>query len=214
MALRLVSVLRRMGKGWEMFETRKKLVLASGSPRRKRFLSELGLDFEVCPANVNEAGNGDEKPGEYVARIAGEKALAISLEMVDAWVVAADTIVSIGADLLGKPESEKEAVTLLMQLSGKEHEVLTGYCICHKNSGFFVVKTEMTSVRFTRFKEDVARAYVKTGEPLDKAGAYGIQGKGGMLVDEINGSYSNVVGLPLSQVISLLLKKRVIAVRH
>ena len=197
-----------------MFDTRQLLVLASGSPRRKRFFTELGLQFEVCPADVDESRISDEEPADYVRRIATAKARAISAEKPKTWVVAADTIVSLGLDLLGKPESKQEAVELLMQLSGKEHEVRTGFCLCNKSMNIVIVDVELTMVRFSRFGLDIARAYVSTGEPLDKAGAYGIQGRGGMLVETISGSYSNVVGLPLARIMTLLLEHNVVTVNR
>lgn len=196
-----------------MFRTNKKLVLASQSPRRKAFFSELGLQFTVCPADLDERRQPGEKPGVFVRRMAHEKAMLAGRKNPSAWTVSADTIVTIDQDVLGKPGSPEEAVMMLMRLSGKEHEVRTGYCLSCVNDGITVVESVITRVRFASFGQDIAGAYVRTGEPLDKAGAYGIQGKGGILVAEIEGSYSNVVGLPLTEVVALLQRYGVITAR-
>ena len=196
-----------------MYETRDKLILASASPRRHALLAGIGLQFEVIPADIDEATKPGETPAGYVERMAREKALAVGAGYGTSWVVAADTIVSLDRELLGKPQTAEEALSLLLKLSGKEHEVRTGYCLFCRNSGIEVVESSFTRVRFFRFSADVARAYIETKEPFDKAGAYGIQGIGGVLVQEVHGSYHNVVGLPLGQVVSLLVHHNVIGFR-
>jgi len=196
-----------------MFQTNAELVLASQSPRRIGFFSELGLRFTRCPADLDETRRKNEAPIPFVRRIAYEKAEHVGKRFPLAWVVSADTIVTIDRDVLGKPHSADEAVEMLMRLSGKEHEVQTGYCLFCQNESIRVVKSAMTIVRFTSFGEEMARSYIKTGEPFDKAGAYGIQGLGGILVAGINGSYSNVVGMPMAEIITLLQQYRVISPR-
>jgi len=196
-----------------MFQTNAELILASQSPRRIDFFSELGLRFTSCPADLNETRKKNEAPIPFVRRIAYEKAEHVGTRYSSAWILSADTIVTIGRDVLGKPQSADEAVEMLMRLSGKEHEVQTGYCLFCDNESITVVNSAMTKVRFIPFTEEVARSYVKTGEPLDKAGAYGIQGLGGILVAGIKGSYSNVVGLPMAEIITLLQHYKVISPR-
>lgn len=194
-----------------IFNTRKKLILASGSPRRKRFLDELGINFAVQPAKVQEIHRPHESSQNFVLRLAEEKATIIAEKTPDAWVLGADTIVVLNNRILGKPVDEEDAKRLLLLLAGHRHQVMTGFCLrCageeSQRSG--VVTTE---VKFIDFSEKIAASYVQTGEPLDKAGAYGIQGKGGFLVETITGSYSNVVGLPLAEVTAAMLELGIIA---
>lgn len=194
-----------------MYHSQKKIILASQSPRRKTFLEALGLSFGIIAAAVDERRADGESPEHFVERMAGEKAAAVCRYYPDAWVLSADTIVYIGDTVFGKPESDEAAVEMLMNLSGREHNVMTAFCLACSNKKINRVERVRTSVRFVPFTREIARAYVKTGEPLDKAGSYGIQGKGGALVESINGSYSNVVGLPLVETIALLHKFQVIA---
>jgi len=196
-----------------MFIVDQPLILASASPRRRRFLEELGLKFGVCPAEIDETPQPAEKPADYVVRLAREKAFQIGAIHQSAWVVSADTTVVVDDMILGKPDSEEQSVGMLMKLSGREHSVYTGYCLHCAEQAVVVAECCRTRVRFSAFTEDLAHAYARTGEAYDKAGGYGIQGKGGLLVQAIEGSYSNVVGLPLAEIISLLLQHRVIRVR-
>jgi septum formation protein len=136
--------------------------------------------------------------------MAWEKAVVVSSDFPDSWVISGDTVVCLGDRILGKPADELEAVALLMSLSGREHCVKTGFCVAHRSCEVKIVQSVTTKVHFTEFSESVARAYVATGESLDKAGAYGIQGKGVFLVKAIEGSYSNVVGLPLYELMEVL----------
>ncbi len=193
-----------------MYRNRQPIVLASGSPRRRQFLKELGLDFSVRTGTVAEQPMEGEKPEDFVLRMADEKAAEMSGQYPEAWVIAGDTVVCLDRKILGKPADEEEAVALLMALSGREHRVMTGFCVAHAGRGIKTVESVTTYVRFIRFSEQLARAYAATGECLDKAGAYGIQGIGGCLVESIDGSYSNVVGLPLSQLLQVLLVHGVI----
>jgi septum formation protein len=187
-----------------MYHNKSELILASGSPRRQQYLREMGLDFIVRTASIHEQPFKDEKSQSFVLRMAREKAAAVSFEFPDSWVISGDTVVCLGDQILGKPADEQEAVALLMALSGREHCVKTGFCVAHGSRGVEIVQSVSTKVHFAKFSEAVALAYVATGESLDKAGAYGIQGRGAFLVKAIEGSYSNVVGLPLYELMEVL----------
>lgn len=190
-----------------MFTTIKSLVLASNSPRRQAYFQDLGLKFTVYSADIDEQVGPGEDPEDFVKRMAGEKALAVRHLFPGSWVVAADTVVCLGQTILGKPRDGEDAVAMLMSLAGREHIVRTGFCLSCEEEEIMVVGSVATSVRFADFGVDVARAYAATGEPLDKAGAYGIQGKGAFLVEKIEGSYSNVVGMPLCEVLGELMRR-------
>jgi septum formation protein len=187
-----------------IFTTEKPLILASGSPRRQQYFRDLGLVFKVLNADVDEVFLPDEEPEGFVLRMAYEKALAVMNVCPKSWVVAADTVVTIDDLILGKPRDLKDAVAMLMRLSGRDHYVRTGFCIGCLEENVRTIESVVTKVTFADFSEDIARAYAATGEPLDKAGAYGIQGRGAFLVAALSGSYSNVVGLPLHQVVTCL----------
>ncbi|NOR24309.1 MAG: septum formation protein Maf [Desulforhopalus sp.] len=187
-----------------MYRNRNEIILASGSPRRQQYLKEMGLSFTVRTASVREHPFEHESPEGFVLRMAWEKAVIVSSEFPDSWVISGDTVVCLGDKILGKPADEHEAVALLMSLSGREHCVKTGFCVAHGSRRVKIVQSVTTKVHFAEFSESVARAYVATGESLDKAGAYGIQGKGVFLVKAIEGSYSNVVGLPLYELMEVL----------
>jgi septum formation protein len=193
----------------DAFRTQARLILASGSPRRRDFLADLGIAFEVLVADIDETPLSGEVPIDFVARLSREKAQAV--EQPGAWVLAADTAVVVDGEILGKPGDEEEACAMLMRLSGRWHEVWTGFSLCCQTTGESCTKTVCTKVRFLALTPELCRAYVRTGEPLDKAGAYGIQGKGCFLVPEISGSYTNVVGLPMTEVLETLLHHKVIA---
>lgn len=194
-----------------MFTTLKPLVLASNSPRRRAYFKDLGLKFTVHSADIDEQVGPGEEPEDFVRRMAREKALAVRHLYPGSWVVAADTVVCLGQTILGKPRDAEDAVALLMSLAGREHIVRTGFCLTCEEEDVLVVASVATTVRFADFSIDVARAYAATGEPLDKAGAYGIQGQGAFLVEKIEGSYSNVVGMPLHEVLGGLMRRGVIA---
>lgn len=193
------------------FHTVVELVLASASPRRQRFLHELGLDFTVQPADVDESLQPGELPAVFVRRLAEDKARAVAGMRLAAWVLAADTIVEVEGEILGKPVDGADAVRLLQKLRNRWHAVWTGFCLMRGQA--VVTGVVRSEVRFGDFSDAVCAAYVATGEPLDKAGAYGIQGKGAFLIREIKGSYSNVVGLPLHEVVDALLAQRIIEPR-
>jgi septum formation protein len=196
-----------------LFRTNVRLILASASPRRKEMLAKLGLDFEVLAAEVGELPLNGESPQDFVLRAAIEKASDIAGNHPDAWVLGADTIVVHRGDILGKPKDAGDALKLLMRLSGQMHKVLTGCCLKWEQENISVSQVIATDVYFSAFSEAIAAAYVATGEPLDKAGAYGIQGYGGTLVEKINGSYSNVVGLPLAETVDEMLRYKIIQPR-
>jgi septum formation protein len=177
------------------------LVLASGSPRRRELLARLGLPFEVVPAGVDEAVLPGEPAGEYVLRVAKDKAAAGARLRPGALVLAADTTVVLEGAILGKPGGEEEARRMVRSLSGRRHSVLTAVVLEGAGRASQVVET---AVWFRELSEAEVTWYAATGEPLDKAGAYALQGAGGMLVERIEGSASNVVGLPLAETVALL----------
>ena len=177
-----------------------RLVLASQSPRRRELLGQLGLAFEVRPAHADEAVLAGEAPGDYVLRVAREKARAVAGDVV----LAADTAVVLGGDVLGKPRDAGDAARMLAALSGTDHEVLTGVCVRRTAVRIEASLAVATTVRFARLSPAQIAWYVATREPLDKAGAYAIQGAGGAFVERVDGSVSNVVGLPLSETAELL----------
>jgi septum formation protein len=187
-----------------------KLILASKSPRRRYLLKQAGLDFSIIPSSVDESLSQFLSPENYVKVLAESKAGDISSKYPEAWVIGADTIVVIDNAMLGKPETKNEARKMLEQLSGKSHFVLTGYCICCKSKREFFSDVVKTEVLFKNLTHEEIEWYINTDEPFDKAGAYAIQGLGTFLVKSIRGSYTNVVGLPVCEVIEFLIKKKVI----
>lgn len=195
-----------------IYQTCKPLILASSSPQRQRYFQELGLEYSVYPPEIDEDLLPEEEPQNFVRRMAEEKCRAVMEHFPDSWVVAADTVVCLAGSVFGKPQDQADAVSMLMRLSGQEHWVQTGICLACCRAGVVAVRVVRSRVVFSPFSEDVAWAYVATGEPLNKAGAYGIQGKGACLVREIWGSYTNVVGLPLAELLALLEEYGVVTV--
>ena len=193
-----------------MYKCLQPLILASGSPRRKEFFDTLGFEYSIFTVPVEELVREGEQPDNFVSRMAVEKAEAVALQRKDFWIVAADTIVCTADKILGKPVDFDDAVEMLCQLSGKDHIVLTAFCLMNKAQRVQEVEVVKTKVLFTPFSQQTAMAYVATGEPFDKAGSYGIQGVGGCLVEKIEGSYSNIIGLPLAELIGCLRKHKVI----
>lgn len=185
------------------------MILASQSPRRRELLSAAGFDLEVVPADIEETRLPGEKPVELVGRLASEKAEAVRASLTsaagDGLLVAADTIVWMGDEALGKPSDAPDAARMLRELSGRTHQVSTGVCALLLNDDATVAArsrfVETTEVTFWDLTDAEIDAYVQTGEPLDKAGAYGIQGAGRLLVRGIVGDYCNVVGLPLARLV-------------
>jgi septum formation protein len=178
------------------------LVLASQSPRRAELLQRLGLGFEVVPASIDESYVDHEMPADHAERLAREKAFAVAHARPDALVVGSDTIVVLGSDVLGKPRDEHDAVEMLLRLSGREHQVFTGVAVAH--GGRLESELQRVTVRFRDLTRRECEEYAATGEPLDKAGAYGIQGYGSALVDGIDGDYFAVMGLPVVCVLRLV----------
>jgi septum formation protein len=189
---------------------RSRLILASSSPRRSELLKQAGLTFSVIPSDFDEGTVTLSDPDSDVITLAESKALDISQKHPDAWVIGADTIVLIGRKILGKPASAREACEMLQRLSGKTHQVLTGYCICCKNKNRIFSETVKTDVRFKKLTDAEINWYIQTDEPFDKAGGYAIQGIGSFLVRSISGSYTNVVGLPVCEVMEFLIKEKVL----
>ena len=180
------------------------LILASVSPRRKALLEQVGLEIEVVPSRIEEVIRKDEPPRNYVLRMSREKAEVVAGRFYDRWVIGADTVVVIDGEILGKPEDSEEARGMLTLLSGREHWVLTGYAIARRKGGAFLSDVLETRVRVKPLSPREINWYTRTGEPLGKAGAYAIQGVGSFMVEEIEGSYTNVVGLPVCQVLESL----------
>jgi septum formation protein len=189
------------------FRARRPLVLASASPRRQALLAGQGLHFEVVPSALKEpAPEAGEIPADYAARMARIKGEDIASRHPGKVILSADTIVVQDRDILGKPRDKAEAMAMLASLSGGWHEVVTGFCVLRDEDGLAVCRTVSTRVHMATNPHDMLAAYIATGEPMDKAGAYGIQGVGAFLVDEVQGSYTNVVGLPLRSVLNILLE--------
>jgi septum formation protein len=187
-----------------MFTSNDKIILASGSPRRQLFLAGLGLDFAVVIADVDETGRTGETPPAFVRRLALAKAAAVAAAHPEAWVIGADTVVVLAGAILGKPADPDDALAMLTRLAGRTHEVWTGFAVM-RDEAVAIAREVRTEVTFVTAAAAVLAAYVATGEPLDKAGAYGIQGRGGVLVERIDGSHSNVVGLPMAELVEELL---------
>jgi septum formation protein len=178
------------------------LVLASESPRRAQLLSMLGLQFDVIPPLIDESYREGEKPAAHAERLARDKARAVAGARPDALVIGSDTVVVIDGQVLGKPKDDGDAVRMLLKLQGREHVVATAVAVAH---GYRLQSAvEQVRVRFRPFNHVTAEAYVATGEPRDKAGAYGIQGFGSALVERIEGDYFAVMGLPVSRMLTLI----------
>lgn len=178
-----------------------RVVLASQSPRRAELLGRLGLDFDVVPADIDETVLADEAPAAHADRLAREKAAAVSRRQPDALVIGSDTIVLLDGEILGKPTSPAHAVEMLLRLSGRQHEVLTGVALSH---GLKIESAvERVPVRFRQLSRVECEEYVATGEPMDKAGAYGIQGFGSAIVESVTGDYFAVMGLPIVRLLDL-----------
>lgn len=175
-----------------------RLILASASPRRSELLTAARIPFEVCPVEVDERPLENEDPGAYAVRVAHDKAAAFGEIPPGALVLAADTTVVVDGEVLGKPADEADAARMLRLLSGRWHEVLSGVAFRHADGE--ATALDSSRVRFLPLGEDEIRWYISTGEPFGKAGAYAIQGLASRFIDRIEGSYSNVVGLPVSRV--------------
>ncbi len=182
----------------------KRIILASGSPRRRDFLKLLGFDFEIIVPNIDESPLVGEKPQDLVLRLSSLKAKEISNTNPDAVIIAADTIVVLNGEILGKPINRKEAFNMLKKLSGKTHQVITGYTISQGSQ--IHTGCEITDVTFASLDDELILNYIKTGECDDKSGSYAVQGIASMFIEKVNGSVSSVVGLPICQVRQILSK--------
>jgi septum formation protein len=180
------------------------LILASGSPRRKALLEMLGIEVEVIPSGMDEDFRSDESPREHVLRLASEKAGNVADRFPERWVIGADTVVVIDGEVLGKPENPGDARRMLSSLSGRFHRVLTGYAIINKGMGASARDVLETKVKVKHLGSGEMDWYIRTGEPFGKAGGYAAQGIGSFIIEEIKGSYTNVVGLPVCQVVESL----------
>ena len=182
-----------------------KLILASGSPRRRELLEAAGYAFDVVVSDADETMPDTDEPQQVAKHNALAKALAVSENApAGALVIGADTVVALEGRIYGKPADEKQAVQTLSELSGKTHQVITGVALVYGDAFFSF--HESTDVTFRELDDETIRAYVATKDPLDKAGAYGIQSGGACLVDHIDGDYDNVVGLPVTRLARMLEK--------
>ncbi len=179
------------------------MILASQSPRRRELLSLITDDFEIIPARGEECLPKNILPEDAVKLLSQQKAEEIFSGHKNSIIVAADTVVSINGEILGKPKDSADAFSMLKMLSGREHSVFTGVCVVFED-GRKTVFCEQTNVEFYELSNEEIRAYVATGEPMDKAGAYGIQGKGALIVKRISGDYYNVMGLPVGRLARVL----------
>lgn len=181
-----------------------RFILASASPRRTELLDRVGILHEVLPAHVDEKNDAPSEPGPHVLEMAARKARAVAALVPDALVLGADTIVYHDGLILGKPKNFEDACRMADCLAGDEHEVYTGIALAGPDGREVTVACEVTRVRFRALDRAHIERYVRTGEPMDKAGAYGIQGFGATLVESVTGCYFNVMGLPLTRLIALL----------
>lgn len=179
-----------------------KIILASASPRRKELLETAGAEFEIIVADVDETVPEGTKPEDAAVMTAEKKAVAVAENHKDSIVIGADTIVVADGRILGKPADKADACRMLSMLSGVEHKVITGVCLARGDKK--ITFAQVSKVKFYDLTDEEINAYVETGEPMDKAGAYGIQGKGCVLVEKIEGDYFNIVGLPVARVMKEL----------
>jgi septum formation protein len=179
-----------------------RVVLASGSPRRHELLNLVGISHEVRPADIDETLRARETPHRHAERLAREKASAVATRDPNLITIGADTIVVVNRKILGKPASVQQAASMLRQLSGREHKVVTAVAVSRGKKLRSAV--EEVRVRFRKLRAEEIDAYIATGEPMDKAGAYGIQGYGATIVECVNGDYFSVMGLPLARLVGLL----------
>ncbi len=186
------------------------LILASKSPRRQELLKRVGLDFSVCTSETDESHHEKDCPRDLVLRLSLEKGREVAFAHPGSLVISSDTVVAIDGIVLGKPRDEQGAIDMLKRLSGHTHHVYTGYAFQYRPEGcdtlLRVSKAQKTAVRFHELSDNEIEAYVSSGEPMDKAGAYGIQDLGALLVHSIQGDYFNVMGFPIAQAYRDLLK--------
>lgn len=193
------------------FRTQSEFVLASASPRRKELLTQLAIPFEVIPSDVEETLIKEETVEEYVANVARFKTQHVARKCPNKTVIGADTIVVFENRMLHKPKTEEEAIAHLQQLSGHKHAVLTAVVIIASN-GEETVFVERTDVQFRQLTQPLIEAYVRSGDPFDKAGGYGIQTLGALFIERIEGDYHNVVGLPLATLFEKLVQLNLLTI--
>lgn len=186
------------------------VILASASPRRRQLLRRSGMEFSVIPSGVDEEAISVTAPADYVRVLSSAKAKDVAQQYPDKWVIGADSIVVIDDTILGKPVSQADAKAMLSRLSGRTHRVLTGYSIVCVDRDHFFTDVAETDVLFKPLDDAEIEWYLDTPEPYDKAGAYAIQGIGAFMVERISGSYTNVVGLPVCEVIEHLYRQGVV----
>jgi nucleoside triphosphate pyrophosphatase len=200
-----VSVSELIGTLFSYHQSRttamKRIILASASPRRKELLEKIGLKFEVESSDYAEDMRSELSPDELARSISLEKAKVVASKHKNAIVIAADTFIIFRGKILGKPNTQAEARKMLMMLKGKSHSVITGFTILDADKNKILTKSVETIINVKNLTSEEVNAYVKSGEPLDKAGAYGIQGLGSVIVEKIEGDYFNVIGLPLSALV-------------
>jgi septum formation protein len=188
-------------------------ILASLSPRREELLRSVGLKFKIIPAHVNEEYLDGESPREHVRRLSHNKAMAIAQKNPDAWVLGADTIVVIDGLILGKPKNKKQASEMLTRLSDRQHNVFTGFTLAQGTTKVYKTKVIQSAVLFKKISPEEMEWYINCDEPYDKAGGYAVQGKGAYFIKSIRGSYTNVIGLPLCEVLEELKKLKALTFR-
>jgi septum formation protein len=187
------------------------IILASESTRRVDMLRSLGISFSIIPPDIDETKHKDETYREFAERISYEKASKVGNHFPDKWIIAADTIVVLKGKVLGKPQNERDAFNMLKTLRGKWHKVITGYCVLNVLQNITYRDMVETKVFLRHMTDDEIIRYIKTSEPMGKAGSYAVQGKGGYMVKEIKGSYTNVVGLPICEIAEALLSLGVLS---
>ncbi len=184
----------------------RKLILASRSPRRAEILKKAKVEFEIkIPPNLKEESSSSD-PAEHVLSLSKSKATSVSHQAQEAIILGADTIVVLDKEILGKPQNKEEAFLILKKLSGRTHRVYTGITLVNKYNGKTISGYDLTEVKFNHLEDNKIVAYINTGEPMDKAGAYGIQGMGAFLVESIRGSLDNVIGLPTEKLKEMLIQ--------
>lgn len=180
------------------------IILASGSPRRKEILENANLKFSIITSDIDERIFENEEPIQLVLRLAFEKCMSVAQNNPSDLVIGADTIVVLDNEILGKPKNEEEAFNMLSKLSNREHQVITGMSIVNLENEKKIVDYAISNVKFKKLTDQDIKDYISTKECLDKAGSYGIQGYGALLVEEIKGDYFNIVGLPISKLSDIL----------
>lgn len=180
------------------------IILASASPRRKEILENTNVKFDVVKSEIDEVILDQELPSQVVMRLAFEKCMDIAHRYEDDLVIGADTVVVLDDIILGKPKDKDDATSMIKKLSGKTHQVITGISLINLNANKKIIDYVVSNVKFKDLSEEDIKDYIQTNESLDKAGAYGIQGYGALLVEEIQGDYFNIVGLPISRLSDLL----------